>query len=475
MVAALTFAVHPLRVEPVAWASARGTVVGGLLLVLSVLVYVDGWEHGRATGRVSPAWFLGSLGLFAASLLARATGLVLPLVLLVLDVYPLRRLGGPSGWFGATNRPVWVEKLWFGALGLLTVPIAYLARGDQLGDIWRFAYDPEVAVTWALYSIAFYLWKLIIPGDLSPIYRMPDADDWMLARVLLGFGVSLGVTASALSVRRRWPAILTAWGVYLIMIAPLSGILPSGRLRGVADRYTYVACLGFAIVAGGASTLVWRAYRTGRLRRFRAEVIGAAIVLVLVSWSALSWQQTYVWRSGVELWGWAALVSQDSPVVQNNLGWALARAGDFERAELHVRRAIDAWPNNPIVLRTLGRILGAQGRLEEAGETLLRAVEIAPRWPDVRTDLGSVLYESGANARALTHLERAVRLAPKEPRSHEFLGRALAKAGRGEESKLHLRQAADLNHRPGSPASAPSDGVPLPESAFGPAVGGFRP
>jgi uncharacterized protein HemY len=475
MVATLTFAVHPLRVEPVAWASARGTVVGGLLLVLSVLVYVDGWEHRRAAGRVPFAWLVGSLGLFAASLLARATGLVLPLVLLVLDVYPLRRLGGTTGWFGRTTRPVWAEKLGFGVLGLLTVPMAYLARGDQWGDIWRFTYDPEIAVISGVYSLAFYLWKLIIPGDLSPVYDMPDADDWMLGPVLFGLGTVLGVTAGALAVRKRWPAILTAWVGYLILIAPVSGMLPSGRLRGVADRYTYVACLGFAIVVGGAATLVWRAYRTGRLQRFRAELIGAAIVLVLLSWSVLSWQQTHVWRSGVTLWGWAALVSPDSPVIQNNLGWALARAGDFERAETQVRRATEAWPNNPVVLRTLGRILAAQGRSEEAAETLLRAVEIAPRWPDLRVDLGSVFDESGATDRAVAHLERAVKLAPQEARNHAFLGRALAKVGRNQEAEQHLRRAAELNHQPWMSDLAPGTGVENLESGLGPPAGGFRP
>src|SRR5262249_51241298 len=259
-VAALAFAVHPFRVEPVAWASARGTVVGGLLLVLSVLVYVKGWEHGRARGRIRLWWLLGSVGLFAASPLSRATGLVLPLVLIVLDVYPLRRLeGGPWRWFGATARPVWTEKLWFGVLGLLTVPMAYLARGEHVGDFWRFSYDPEVAVTSGIYSVAFYIWKLIVPGDLSPVYSMPDADNWMLGPVLLGLGVVLLITAGVVSVRRRWPGALTAWIVYLILIAPLSGILPFGRLRGVADRYTYVSCLGVAIVAGGGAAVSRRA------------------------------------------------------------------------------------------------------------------------------------------------------------------------------------------------------------------------
>ena len=478
-VAALVFAVHPLRVEAVAWASARGTIVGGLLLVLSVLVYIGGWERGGPEGRIPLAWFLGSLSLFAASLLARATGLVLPLVLIALDVYPLRRLGGrPGRWLGSAVRPVWVEKLWFGVLGLLTVPMAYLARGEQVGDFWRFGYDLEVALTWGVYGAAFYLWKLLIPGDLSPIYRMPDPDDLMLGRVLLGLGVVIGVTAGAMSVRRRWPGALTAWIVYLLLIAPLSGILPFGRLRGVADRYTYVACIGFAVVAGGAATLAWRAFRTGRLRRSRVAVVGIAIVLVLVSWSVLSWGQTRVWSNGLTLWGWALLIAPSSPVVHNNLGWAWAQTGEFQRAEVHSRLAAQAWPNNPIVLHTLGRILAAQGKLEEAAEVLLRAAEVAPRWPDAQADLGSVLYETGATSQAVAHLERAVHLDPEEPRGHEYLGRALAKIGRTGEAEVHLRRAATLSRLPWPPVGQPdpfASGSPLAELPPPPVSGGFRP
>ena len=472
--AALAFAIHPLRVEPVAWASARGTIVGGLLLLVSVLVYVDGWEHAGQDGRIPKPWLLGSLTLFAASLLARASGLVLPLVLVVLDVYPLRRLGGHRSWFGPASRPVWGEKLWFGVLSLCTVPMAYLARGDQVGDIWRFAYEPSIALTWGVYSIAFYLWKMILPGGLSPIYKMPSADDLMLGQVLLGLGVILGVTAAAISIRKRWPGILTAWLVYLIMIAPLSGILPFGRLRSAADRYTYLACVGFAILGGGAATLGWRAFRAGRLRRSRALVIGTVTVLVLVGWSVLTWTQVRVWHNGLSLWGWALNVAPSSPVVQNNLGWAWAQTGAFARAEVHSRLAAREWPNNPIVLQTLGRILAAQGRFDEASAVLLRAVEAAPTWPEARTDLGSVLHESGEDARAIAHLERAVRLDPADPRSQEFLGRTLAAVGRAEEAEAHLRLAAAMNGQPWPPDGATGGGH-LPEPPTGMSAGGFRP
>jgi hypothetical protein len=477
-VAALAFAVHPLRVEPVAWVSARGTLLGGLLLVLSLLVYVLGWERGRATDRIPARWLLGSLGLFAASLLARATGLVLPAVLVVLDIYPLRRLGGgPGHWSGPAARAVWVEKLGFGLLALLAVPMGYLARGEEVGDFWRFGHEPGLGLAWGVYSAAFYPWKTLIPAGLGPVYPMPEAGDMMLGTVFLSLCALVGITAGLIVLARRWPGPLAAWVVYLVVIAPLSGVLPFGRLRGVSDRYSYVACIGWAIVAGGAATLLWRELRDGRMGRLRASAIGAAILAVLVGWSALSWQQTKIWRDSLTLWVWALGIAGDSPVVHNNLGWAWAHAGEFARAEAHSRRAVDAWPTNPTVLQTLARILAAQGRLEESAETLRRAVAVAPGWPDGRTDLGSVLYESGATDGAMEQLRRAIELEPGEARAHELLGRALAGEGRTREAELHFRLAAELNGgpwpSPGAPGARPGAyGVPVPPA---PAPGGLRP
>ena len=478
-VAALAFAVHPLRVEPVAWISARGTVLGGLFLVLSVLAYVGGSERAGAAGRMPAGWLLGSLVLFAASLLARATGLVLPLVLVVLDVYPLRRIGGgPGRWVGRAVRAAWIEKLGFVLLAFLTVPMAYLARGEEVGDFWHFGYEPAIALTWGVYSLGFYVLKTLVPGGLGPVYPMPEAQDPMVPAVLLSLAVIAAVTAGLVVLRRRWPGAITAWTVYFILIAPLSGILPFGRLRGVADRYTYVACIGWVIVAGGAATLGWRRVRNGHLKPAWARAIGVAVLGILVGWSMLSWQQAKIWRNGITLWGWAEGVHKNSPVVQNNLGWAWAHAREFERAETHARRAAEAWPNNPTVLQTLARILAAQRRYEESAEILRRAVEVEPRWPEGRTDLGSVLYEFGQTGQAVEQLQRAIRLDPEEARAHDYLGRALTAEGRLQEAEMHLRRAAELERSawprpdPLDPTkAAPPTSFPLSE----PASGGFRP
>jgi protein O-mannosyl-transferase len=478
-VAALSFALHPLRVEPVAWVSARGTVLGGLLLVLTVLVYVIGWERGGAETRIPAQWLVASLGLFAASLLARATGLVLPGVLLVLDVYPLRRLGGgPGCWLGAAVRPVWMEKLGFLTLGLLTVPMAYLARGEEIGDFWHFGYEPSIALMWGIYSIGFYAVKTLLPGALGPIYPMPDAHDPMIPQLLLSFAAATAVTAGVLVVRRRWPGAFAAWIVYLILLAPLSGILPFGRLRGVADRYTYAACIGWAIVAGGTATLGCRRFRSGDLKRRWAGIAVMGGLGILVGWSVLSWQQTKIWRNGVTLWGWAEQVHRNSPVVHNNLGWAWAHASEFQRAEAHARQAAAAWPNNPTVLQTLGRIVAAQGRYEESTEILRRAVEIAPRWSEGRTDLGSVLYEDGETTGALEQLQRAIRLDPEDARAHEYLGRSLLTLGRRGDAEVYLRRAAELTGSswpPAQPWDEVKPGSLAARPTREPVSGGFRP
>jgi hypothetical protein len=454
-VAALVFALHPLRVEAVAWASARGTILGGLFLVASVLAYVIGWERGRAAGRVSGTWLVGALLLFAAALLARATSLVLPAVLVALDVYPLRRLGGgPGRWLGRAVWRVWAEKAPFGALTLMAVPMGFLARGDAEVEFWQFDYDAPIALAWSVYSAAFYVWKTLLPVGLSPLYPMPERGDPMLGAVLLSAGVVAGITVTLVLLRRRWPGALTAWVVYGVVLAPLSGILPFGRLRGVGDRYTYAACIGWAVVAGGAAALGWRAAQRGRLDRVWSGALVTLTIAILLGWSVLSWHQSKIWRDGVTLWGWALGVVPDSPVAHNNLAWVLAHAGEFKRAETHVRRARDVWPTHPGVLQNLGRILAAQGRFEESADVLRRAVQVAPGWPDGQTDLGSVLYESGATGRAVETLEHAVRLAPDMARAHDYLGRALAAEGRRADAEVHLRRAAELRGEPWPPADS---------------------
>jgi hypothetical protein len=455
--AALLFAVHPLRVEPVAWVSARGTVLGGLLLVLSVLVYVAGWERGRKTGGVPSTWLAGSLVLFAASLLARATGLVLPAVLVVLDVYPLRRLGGqpggqsggqpggqPGGWSGPAARRVWAEKAAFAVVGALALPMGFLARGEEVGDFPRAGWDPVIALAWAVYSTGFYVWKTVGIGTLSPMYAMPTREAPMLSAVLLSGATAAAITGVLVATRRRWPGALAAWVTYLILLGPMSGLVPFGRLRGAVDRYTYAACLGWALVAGGAVALGWQAFRDGRASPARSALLGGALVTLLLGLSVVSWRQAAVWRDGVTLWTRAVAVVPGSPVARSNLGTALAARRDFAGAAAQYREAAREWTSQPGAFQNLGRALAADGRFAEAVEPFRRLVELRPGWAEAHLDLGTVLYNLGEVDGAVAAFSRAVELDPASLRAHESLGTALWRQGRQAEAARHFDRGAAL-------------------------------
>jgi protein O-mannosyl-transferase len=443
--AALLFALHPLRVEAVAWVSARGTVLGGLLLILSVLAYVKGWERGHTSGRVPARWLAGSALLFVASLLARATGLVLPAVLAVLDVYPLRRVGWPPvGWWSPAARRVWGEKAAFVVIGLLGTPMGFLARGEEVGDFHRAGWDPLVSLAWGAYTTGFYVWKTIGIGTLSPIYPMPTREDMMLGAVLLSAGTAVAVTAILIATRRRWPGALAAWVAYLILIGPMSGLVPFGRLRGVVDRYTYVACVGWAVVAGGALVIGWRGWRDGRVGGLRVSLLGGAVVAILLAWSALSWRQAAVWQDGVTLWRRALLTVPESPLVRSNLGTALAKRRDYAGAAAQYREATLRWRDEPGAFQNLGRALAADERFAEAVAPFRRLVELRPGSVEAHLDLGTALYNVGETREAAAAFARAVELDPSSVRAHESLGTALWRQGRQAEAAEHFRRAAAL-------------------------------
>jgi tetratricopeptide (TPR) repeat protein len=441
-VTALVFGLHPLRVEPVAWVAARGTVLGGLLLILTTLTYVGAATRAACGTTIGSVPLAGVAVLFVLSMLARATGLVLPLVLLILDIYPLRRLGGDAGWIGSRVRGVWFEKGVLGILGLLAVPIGMIARAGSGRDPFVVdGYDPSRAVATALHGAALYVTKTLWPLDLSPVYRFPARDDprtgWVVASAVL----LSALTILAVALRRRWPAVLAAWVTYLVLIAPTSGLVPHGRLRGAVDRYTYVACLGWAMLAGAAVAAAWLRRRRDSASQLLARAGLGTLGIVLATWVAIGWRQLDVWRDGVHLWERAVAITPGSWPAHNNLGVALEQAGDLAAAGREFGLAARGWGNLPGPYLNLGRVLAAQGRLEESAQAFRTAVALVPDDAPTRVYLGMVLCALRARRAGLAELETAVALAPDLPLAHYQLGLALEQEGRREEAVRHLTRA----------------------------------
>lgn len=389
--AALAFSLHPLRVESVAWAIERRDVLSGLFYLLSLLAYVQ--------GRLGP-----SLACFALSLLSKAIGISLPIALIILDAYPLRR-------------KAWLEKVPFcllalaagvvGSIGQVRTPVAQAIVLDWTGRLAQ-----------ACYGLAFYIRKTLWPWPLLPLYEAPALLNPWEARFLLSASAAIALTLAALLARKRWPAGLACWLVYAATLAPVLGLIPFGH-QLVADRYSYLACLPWALLAGAGLI------RLSRVWPRPAAALGAALLLAL---GALSWRQTRVWHDTLSLWSHAVAHDPSMAIPQHNLGRALARRGRLEEALAHYRAAIRLNPAYAIAYNSLGWALAGQARLQESEAAYRESLRLKPDYWEALSNLGLCLARQGRLQEAQASLEQALRINPEAAGVQKNLGLVLLSA-----------------------------------------------
>jgi protein O-mannosyl-transferase len=433
---ALLFALHPLRVEAVAWASARNDVLSGTFYLATILCYLKATEV-RSTGRSSKLWMTSAVVVYGLSLLSKAIGMTLPFVLLLLDVYPLRRLGtGPGPWFGSVSRKVWWEKGPFLLLAVGAGVIALLAKQRATYSFEEIGLSQRLAQS--AWGLIFYLWKTVVPLGLSPLYELSylDTSGWpSLISLLLFFVLSIGLFLA----RHRWPACLASWVYYVIVLAPVIGVAQSGP-QLVADRYTYLSCLGWALLAGAALYCGWRsAACTDRLTK-NSVVPGALAAVVLGGLSLLTWNQTWVWHNSETLWMHALSVGPRSSYAHNNLGNALFERGKIEEATNHYRDALQINPGHAKAHNNLANGLVNQGKLDEAIVHYREALRIDPAYARAHYNLANTLVGRGRLEEAIYHFREAVRNDPNYAKAQYNLGIALAKEGELAEAIKHFGQ-----------------------------------
>jgi tetratricopeptide (TPR) repeat protein len=441
---ALFFSLHPLQVEVVAWAIGREIAIAGFFFILTLICYLRAAEN-ESSGLSRRGWMIGAWGLYALSLLGKEMALTLPFALLVLDIYPLRRLGGGHGrWFGPQVRQVWWEKIPFLLLALAAGVRATLEK-QQAGSIYPIAdYGLLPRGAQVLYSVAFYPWKTLMPVGLSPLYPLhPFTGLWSLP-VVLSIGVVFVLSVSFFIARRRWPAGLAAWLFYVLLLAPVSGILAFGPYRA-ADRFSYLPSLGWAVLAGAALFYFWQLWAGGRIGRRTWFLAPSFSVLLLIALAALTWGQTQIWHDSERLWRHALAVDERSSIAHNNLGLVLAERGSLEEAIDEFRRAVEIDPLFVEGQTNLGNFLAQRGSTEEAISHLRKALAIDPAFANAHNTLGNILTDRGESDRAIEHFRQALQTNPKSAMTYYNLGRALAKRGDLTEATESYRKAAELN------------------------------
>jgi protein O-mannosyl-transferase len=430
--AAAVFAVHPLRVEVVAWASGQGYLPCAGLAMLSVLAYVRGCGYGPRR----PGWLFASVLLFAAALGCKAVPVGLPLVLLILDATLLGRMSSARSLPGLL-----AEKVPYVIPAIAASWMAVQAKSD----LSRPEYPPagparlvarRVAV--AGYGLGYYLDKTVRPWDLSAYRFRPDPIRPAEPR----FAVSLAVVAAlgiiAYSLRRRWPAIPAALLSYAILLAPNLGLVQYG-LALVADRYAYLATMPLFVIAAG--WLVRRIVVSPRPAALAGVilVIGLGLVQIL---SALSWAQCRTWRDSETLWSHALRVgSGRDAVLESNIGIELFNAGRIEEGMARLRNAVRIDPADAEAQGNLGLVLFLRGDVSAAITPLAEAVRLSPDRADLRCLLGRALAQQGWLGEAAEQLAEAVRLRPDNAEAHVSLGNVLAALHRRDEAVAEFTRA----------------------------------
>jgi tetratricopeptide (TPR) repeat protein len=426
LVAAL-FALHPMHVESVAWVAERKDVLSTFFWLLTMWAYVSWVREPRA-------WRYGLLLLwFALGLASKPMRVTLPCALLLVDVWPLRRVV-----VGETPRRAWLglvtEKLPLFGLAAASSVVTYVAQ-RRAGAMQSFeALSLPIRIVNAILAYGTYLKKLAVPSELGLLYPYQRYLPVLTALAVL---VVLAV-ASVVSVRsmRTRPYLATGWFWFLGTLVPVIGIVQVGK-QPMADRYTYVPSIGLFIA------VVWGVSELQRLNVPRQALVAASVLAVaLYTWAAR--RQVEYWHSGVELWEHTIAVTEDNYLAHNNLGFDLARSGRPLEAIPHYDEAIRLSPRLAGVRSNAALALLALGRTDEAITRFEDELRLTPENYLVRANLGFALSRQGRLEEAIKQLTEAIRLKSDYTEAHNALGLALARTNDLEGAKVHYRESLRL-------------------------------
>lgn len=435
-VAAL-FAIHPLHVESVAWISGLTDVLSTLFWLLAVWAYAEYAERGRRRS------YFFSLLIYAVGLMSKPMLVTLPVILLLLDYWPLDRIA-PVGRGAPVSTPwrlIVMEKVPFLFLSAVSAAVTFVVVRHGGAVVSMDVITWSMRIKNALMACQNYLLKMVWPSVLAIPY--PYAA-WPLRRAAVAALLLLAVSIFVAMYGRRFRCLVTGWLWYLVMLLPVIGLVHV-RSQAMADRYTYLSLVGpFIMLAFGIPEAAGRlAPKTLQpvLRRAVPLIAGMAISVLAVR----SWFQVRVWRDSSTLFAHAARVTRGNEAALNSLGLALMRQGKIEEAVTKYREALSINSGCFQALNNLGVALLELGRIEEAISCFVQALEINTNLPPARLNLGTALVKQGKMDDAIAHYMDALRATPNDERPHRELVMAISRLDDDARAIAYYRQVLDIS------------------------------
>jgi tetratricopeptide (TPR) repeat protein len=460
------FALHPLRVESVAWAAERKDVLSmflGLAVLYTYALYVE-------KPKLSKYYFC--LILFALSLLAKPMLVTLPFVLLLLDYWPLCRWQKalyPQNTPVVANNTALVKRKKHHKHNVPTekklslpvqrhgqliskllwekVPFIFLAIASSIVTIWAQNKGGAVAsleklpflerILNAIVSYVAYLLKIFWPVNLAVFY--PYEQSLPLWQVFGAASILLGISIAVIYAIKKAPFLFVGWFWYMGTLVPVIGLMQVGK-QAMADRYTYLPSIGIGImIAWGVS------YLLPKEEQMRKIILIPIVSVVLTILTILTSQQCGYWKNSISLFNHALQITKNNYLAQSSLGVALAAEGENEEAIVHYLAAIEINPYYSKAHSNLGVALAAQGKNEEAIAHYLAAIKINPDQEETHSNLGVVLAAQGRNEEATAHYLVAIKINPNYDDAYYNLANLFIKQGKIKEAIDNYVQAIKIN------------------------------
>jgi len=466
IVAAL-FAVHPLRVESVAWASERKDVLSmffGMATLYAYAFYVEDKKISR---------YLLCFLLFVLALMSKPMMVTLPFVLLLIDYWPLQRwqkVPSPephktqvvaqqqknkkkkkrkSAEIHAEHakKPIIVQNTKQLTIQLIKekIPLFALSVISSLVTVWAQDKGRSIAsldilpfsdrLANALVSYAVYLGKTFWPVNLSIFYPHQLLSGWQILGAILLLAIT---TTGVLFFVRKAPFLITGWLWYLGTLVPVIGLVQVGN-QAMADRYTYLPSVGILIM------LVWGLLYLVPKEKKRKSVLTPLSVVAILVMMLLSWQYCRSWKNSVAIFSHALKTTRNNHLAHNNLGVAFDEAGKRQEAIYHYRAALEIHPEYDSALVNLGAALAAVGKSDEAVVFYRQAIRKNPMSAHAHINLGVALAAAGNKQEAIRHYYEAIKIDPNLAEAHYNLGNLFAAERKNSEAESCYRQAVRTN------------------------------
>jgi tetratricopeptide (TPR) repeat protein len=418
---AAVFAIHPLRVESVAWVAERKDVLSGLFFMLTIGAYV---RYARRP------WSLARYGLvvllFAMGLMCKPMLVTLPVVLVLLDYWPLQRVESAG--------ILVMEKLPLLALSATTCAATLLAQNRAIQSTESYSMPQRLAN--ALAACMVYLGQMVWPAGLAVLYpySINGLPGWEVAPA----GILLaGLSVLAWGEWRTRPWLLIGWVWYLVMLLPVVGVIQVGH-QAHADRYTYLPQIGIYV---GVTWLVAEWWARGLHHGPLRVALGGLMAGVLAVLMVCAWKQTTYWQDSETLWNHTLACTTKNEMAHYNLGYALYQKGRAEEAITQYREALHINPANAKAHYNLGVALFHKGKVEEAISQYQEALHINPANEEAHNNLGIALFQKGKAEEAISHFLAALQITPDDAQIHHNLGNAFYQKGRVDEAITQFQEA----------------------------------